>query len=151
MSEKSVYQKYRELGRCANCGKRLIGDRKGKTLCTVCARKHTEYIRENRKFYLENRLCPICGKEKLEGDERNCPECRCKKWIYKTNYLNSHPEQVEKKNENNRNRYKFRKENNLCVGCGCELKDQKYSNCEKCRIKRRMIAQRHREKGNYGV
>ena len=48
-----------------------------------------------RHYYQSIGRCPRChGKNKLLGDEKNCPECRAKLWAYKKNYEAEHPEYI---------------------------------------------------------
>lgn len=146
---KEYYQKRKNKGICMECGARLIGKRKGKTLCTKCAEKHSKYIKENTAFFISLGLCPRCGKERVMGDEKRCPECRAKEWKQNTEYRNTHPEYREKKNANARLLRQFRIENHLCTDCGIELDDSRFKACEKCRIKRRLAAEKHRRKVKY--
>lgn len=146
MSKKEVYSRYKNEKRCRNCGSRLIGDRKDKCLCTKCAKKHSQYVKENTLFFRQHNLCPRCGKVSLEGDEKNCPECRAKLWEYRTQYIKEHPEFIQKKYEKEREQRLFRKENSLCTYCGEPLQDTRFSSCEKCRIKRRVYSERFRKK-----
>ena len=88
-----------------------------------------------RHYYQSIGRCPRChGKNKLEGNEKNCPECRAKLWEYGIKYREEHPEYVEKKRENDKNRRHYRVENHLCVTCGKTLNDLNFKNCEKCRV-----------------
>lgn len=151
MSAKIIYDRYKAEGKCRNCSTKLVGSRKGKSLCTKCAKKHSKYIKDNVKFFNENNLCPRCGKERLEGQEKMCPECRCKQWIYATEYRNTHPEFAKNKALKDKERRQFRIDNNLCVDCGVELVDTKFKRCEKCRIKRRIYAERYRRTKEYGL
>lgn len=48
---------------------------KDKVMCCECAEKQRIYRQETRKFLRNLGLCPRCGKNKLFGDEKECPEC----------------------------------------------------------------------------
>lgn len=146
---KEYYEKRKQKGLCMECGAKLIGKRKGKVLCTKCAKEHSQYMKENTAFYLKMGLCPRCGKNRVMGDEKRCPECRAREWITNSAYRNTHPEYIEKKNAKARLTRQFRIENHLCTDCGVELTDYRYKSCEKCRIKRRLAAEKHRKKVAY--
>ena len=69
------YENRKNNGLCTKCGKIL--DRKGH-YCSECLEKVNQYHRENKTFYRENGICPVCGKERLIGDEKQCISCRQK-------------------------------------------------------------------------
>ena len=73
--QKRLISKRQEQGLCPTCGKPL--DRDG-YYCTECNAKHNKYIQETRAFLRNLGICPVCGKEKLFGDEKQCIECRLK-------------------------------------------------------------------------
>lgn len=76
-------------------------------------------MREERAFYVSLGLCPRCGKNKLFGDEKNCPECSAKAQECKERYEIEHSEKVkENTNAYHRSVYRQRKEAGLCVRCG---------------------------------
>lgn len=88
-----------------------------------------------RHYYQSIGRCPRChGKNKLMGNEKNCPECRAKLWEYGNKYKETHPEFVKKKQQMDRDRRNYRKEHHLCVNCGEPLGDSNYKNCDKCRV-----------------
>lgn len=134
MSTKEIYNKYKSDNRCRNCGGYLSAERMGKSLCSKCAEKHSEYIKENTEFFRDHNLCPRCGHNRLLGKEKNCLECRAKLWAYGINYKEKHPEFVEKKKQTDKERRKYRVANHLCVSCGNPIDDDRYKNCSKCRL-----------------
>ena len=69
------YKKRKDNGLCPRCGNAL--DRNGH-YCSECLEKVNQYRRDNRAFYRENGICPVCGKEKLFGEEKQCILCRQK-------------------------------------------------------------------------
>lgn len=69
------YENRKNNGLCPRCGKIL--DRKGH-YCSECLEKVNQYRRENKIFYIKNGICPVCGKERLIGDEKQCILCRQK-------------------------------------------------------------------------
>lgn len=73
--QKRLISKRQEQGLCPTCGKPL--DRDG-YYCTECNAKHNKYIQETRAFLRSLGICPVCGKEKLFGEEKQCIECRLK-------------------------------------------------------------------------
>jgi hypothetical protein len=88
-----------------------------------------------RHYYQNIGRCPRChGRNKLMGDEKNCPECRAKLWAYGVDYRQKHPEFVERKRQSDKKRRDYRVANHLCVNCGKPLGDSKYKNCDKCRV-----------------
>ena len=73
---KGTYYYRKANGLCTDCGKEIEPERKGKTTCEACKEKNTKEAQETREFRRMLGLCPRCGKNKLIGDEKNCPECR---------------------------------------------------------------------------
>ena len=141
------YERYRAKGLCGSCGKKLIGNRKEKSICASCQARNSKYIKENIKFYRDHNLCPRCGKERLFGDEKACPECKAKA----ANYNENHPKSMEEKAKtliSNKKRIEYRRANRLCTDCGEPLTD-KYTTCDKCRYKRKLAAQRFRDRRKY--
>lgn len=71
------YRKYREAGKCTNCGKATLN---GYALCPSCLvqqRRAGENYRirhDKKKGYIEAGTCIWCGKERADGYQM-CPEC----------------------------------------------------------------------------
>lgn len=73
----------KEKGLCIGCLEPL--DRIG-VYCKKCLIKERERHKRDRLWYLENRICPNCRKEKLFGDERSCLECSEKNYAAQQKY-----------------------------------------------------------------
>ena len=138
MSRKEIYRRYREEGRCTNCGKVLDDDRAGKALCESCNVKKNIYCQKTKLIYEKLNLCNVCGKNWVGPDEKRCPECRARLWITSNRYKESHPEKKDAINQSQRKRRQFRIINHLCTDCGKELSDFRYVTCDRCRMKRRL-------------
>lgn len=147
MSSKKLYEKRKANNQCVNCGAILRG-RRGKTLCCKCSDKHIKYLNASIIFYKEYGLCPRCGKNKLFGNERNCPECRAQQTNYRNRFLAENPDYKESVRKKSKDRYSYRKEHNLCVDCGVPISG-KYATCDKCRFKRKLAAQKCRDRKKY--
>ena len=75
--------------------------------------------REERAFYVSIGLCPRCGRNKLFGEEKTCPECSAKAQEYNERYRAEHPEQFRQYiNAYHKSMYQQRKEAGMCVRCG---------------------------------
>ena len=75
--------------------------------------------REERAFYVSIGLCPRCGKSRLFGEEKTCPECRLKATELNRKYRREHSEKVrEYINKYHKSLYHQRKEAGMCVRCG---------------------------------
>jgi hypothetical protein len=86
-------------------------------------------------------LCPRCGKVKLMGGEKNCPECSADNYVRRMEQRRNNPDKEkiiqQHSNENRRKKRSERKAEGLCVVCGNALKsaDKGYSTCIYCRRK----------------
>lgn len=71
------YHRYKDAGKCTNCGKTAL---EGKALCQKCMiqqRRHGAAYRERsgrKKGYIEAGTCIWCGAERVEG-KMMCPTC----------------------------------------------------------------------------
>lgn len=71
------YRRYKESGRCVNCGKQT---KNGERVCPTCLiqerKAGTAYRERNgkKKGYAEAGLCIWCGGERVEG-KMMCPSC----------------------------------------------------------------------------
>lgn len=74
-----LYKSRKESGLCPRCVKPL--DRDGH-YCSECLEKEREYRRETKKFCKAHGICPVCHKEKLYGDEKQCILCKEYHWEY---------------------------------------------------------------------
>lgn len=131
---KGTYYYRKANGLCTDCGKEIEPERKGKTTCEACKEKNTKEAQETREFRRLLGLCPRCGKNKLIGDEKNCPECRAinDKYVQRNMDLKLKSDYESRK----RNRKKDR-ENGICTSCRKRKADVGYAMCDVCKKKRR--------------
>lgn len=110
------YRKRKENGLCPVCGKPL--DREGH-YCSSCLEKNRIYHQENRDFFRENHLCTECGKVKVFGDDKICPECRAKRQFWRKPLTEEQKERygLHFKSQQ-RMLYRERAENGICTRCG---------------------------------
>ena len=101
--------------------------------CISCNEKFIEYQRQYRDFCRKLKICPCCKKEKLFGSEKQCITCRQK------NYDRKKPLAEEKRIEynenfkkNQRELYKYRKENGICTRCGKHNAEPGKAKCRTC-------------------
>lgn len=134
------YKNRKENGLCPRCGNPL--DRDG-YYCKNCLEKVREYRRGNRIFYINNHICTECGKVKVFGTDRICPECRVKRDKYRKNMID---EQKARYKENlkkqQKSLYQQRKEQGICTRCG---KRKVEKGKAKCRICLEKDAEMHRK------
>lgn len=106
----------KEKGLCCLCWEPI--DRVG-IYCKKCLIKERERHKRDRIWYLENRICPNCRKEKIFGDERSCPECAAKNYTR----LQKYGKEIWKERERN---YSARRK---------EIREEYYSKgiCFQCR------------------
>lgn len=75
--------------------------------------------KEERDFYLNLGICPICRKYAIFGEEKSCPECKVKQSEEKAIYRSENREEY---NENMRtyhnSRYQELRAKGLCTRCG---------------------------------
>lgn len=116
-------------GLCTRCGGEL--DNPSKTTCFKCR----EYQKDRRAKFLMLGICPVCGKERIYGDEKMCITC-----------TNKHREIDRAKRENNeklkeakriygRKLVKSRKEQGLCPRCGKRKMTEGFQTCALCRYR----------------
>lgn len=102
----------------------------------------------DRRFYQKMGVCPVCRKESLFGDEKECPECRVIKYIESKKFRAKHPDYHAKRRMN---LYKNRVANHECTYCGKPLDDDyKFRMCVKCRIKQNNYLRLSRERRGQG-
>lgn len=138
MAKRSIeyYRERKQKGLCVNCSTPLEADEN--VLCTECREKRRKNVNEIREIKKKLKLCPRCGKNKLFGDEANCPECRA----YATNIMSKWRE-VNKEHYNEVHKTyskkitKERREKGLCTRCGKRKADGGYVTCGVCRDKNR--------------
>lgn len=112
----NLYRSRKENGLCPRCGKPL--DRDGH-YCNRCLEMEKIYRRGNREFYREHHICTECGRVKVPGGERTCPECRARRDKYRKPLTNEQKEKYgEHFNEQQKSLYWQRKEQGICTRCG---------------------------------
>lgn len=135
-----VYHRHKNKGECPRCGKTL--DREGH-YCSKCLEKVREYHRENRRFYAEHHLCTECGKVKVPGNERVCPECRDKNEHWRKPLTEEQKIRYSYKFKKRQNSlYQQRSEQGICTRCG---KRKAMPGKKKCGICLAKDAEMHRK------
>lgn len=100
--------------------------------------------REERKFFQNLGLCPICHKVQLIGDEKTCPECNAKQYTYLRAFRDRNPGYDKEKRMTT---YRRRIADHECTACGIKLGDSYlYKTCPKCRKRTQAINKRSRER-----
>lgn len=132
---KKTYDYRKQNGLCVKCG---IPALNGKVHCQSCLEKEKIKKRENREFFKQMGLCPRCGKNRLFGDEKNCPEC-----LAKMCEINSKSRQknIDKTSSYSKDYYKKDieklKEKGLCRGCRKRKSAEGKTYCKICLEKKR--------------
>lgn len=122
--------------------------------CTKCRGKDREKRKARIEYHAARGLCPYCGKEKLFGDEKCCPECRAKKIIANVKWMNGLKEKGRRRKLTSNNArkvaYQRAKDNNLCPKCRKRKPKPGYVMCEMCLTKvRNYRAQKYIERGGF--
>ena len=135
----SIYQKRfierrKQQGLCLKCGKPL--DRDG-TYCVRCRKEITDDNTETRHFLQSIGICPKCQKNKLYGDEKNCPECAAKGYLFVMKSVKKLGREHYNENhrEWSRNTHQKRIELGICTRCGNRKADNGFKTCGICRNK----------------
>lgn len=137
MTQKEIsarfYRNRKDSNLCPRCGKPL--DRQGH-YCSECLQKTNEEQRKTRKYYLSIGICPVCRKEKLYGDEKQCLSCSLKAKEYRENHTYPNQKQyVENHKIYSRNLYKYRSEKGICTRCGKHKAAPGKKKCALCQQK----------------
>ena len=130
-----------------------------KVMCPECAEKQKIYQRENRAYFRSLGLCPRCGKNKLFGDEKECPECVA--MMYELNRKSREKGNFDAK-EYYRKDIKMLKEKGLCRRCRNRKVADGHTYCQICLEKHREEGRKRRsmksndwisrsERGSYGL
>ena len=94
---------------------------------------------EERKFYINLGICPVCTKNNLFGDEKSCLECRAsntnQKLIKYETDSNYRKEFIKSVVESKKERRKRRREQGLCIECGKNPPKIGIATCDRCRAK----------------
>lgn len=137
MYHKETQQRFRQRrkdnGLCLHCGKPL--DRNGVD-CQSCRDKINAEIRQTRKWYQDNGICPRCRTNKLYGNEKNCLDCSTTAYIVEMNNRD--------KEKYNKNHAEWSKRTHqemiakgICTRCRKRNVDNGYKTCGICRAKDR--------------
>lgn len=128
-----IYRNRKKNGLCPTCGATL--DRKGH-YCSACLHKRNEEQREARKYYLSIGVCPVCKKEKLVGDEKQCITCRLKAKEYREKHVYPNQKQYADRHKTYlKELYKVRAEKGICTRCGKRKAEPGKKKCAICQYK----------------
>ena len=142
-----MYYRRKEAGLCINCGKPL--DIAG-VKCSKCRDRANKDRRELISCYKENGICPICRKNNLFGDEKECIECSAKRYAKRMTRYNLNPEKFKEKDRIEQKKIREKRAaNGLCVYCGKVKSDKNFKTCAKCRNKQKIKKRIRDAKKNY--
>lgn len=117
------------------CGK--VKAVQGKVMCAECAEKSKVYRQETREFLRNMGLCPRCGKNKLFGDEKECPECSA--MMYEINQRSRERRSITAMDYYRKDIVRLKSEG-LCRSCRKRKVAEGHTYCSVCLVK-------HRERG----
>lgn len=148
---KTTYERRKIQGICVRCGK--TPSVAGKVFCTECAEKSRNYNQESRLYFKKLGFCPRCKRNKLFGDEKECPECIA--MMYEVNRKSKEKGNVSTK-EYYRNYNERLKEQGLCRGCRKRNIAVGHIYCSICLAKKRIRARKNNgiernERYKYGI
>lgn len=112
-------------------------------MCAECAEKQKIYQQETRKYLQNLGLCPRCGKNKLFGDEKECPECTA--MMYEINQRSRERRNVTAM-DYYRKDIKRLKEQGLCRSCRKRKVAEGHTYCSVCPAKKRERSREYRRK-----
>lgn len=142
-----MYYRRKEAGLCVNCGKPL--DIAG-VKCSKCRDRANKDRRELISWYKENGICPICRKNNLFGNEKECIECSAKRYAKRMTCYNLNPEKFKEKDRIEQKKIREKRAaNGLCVYCGKVKSDENFKTCTKCRNKQKIKKRIRDAKKNY--
>lgn len=132
--QKRLLERRKESGLCIDCGNVL--DRDG-VRCVKCNTKHNEKNKADRKWYIENGICPVCRDNFLFGDEKVCLECGASKYAEKMKSIErlgrEHYNEVHR--EWSKRTHHEMIERGICTRCRKRKADYGYKTCGICRGK----------------
>lgn len=134
----SKYWERVSQGVCVECGrnKPIPGRRK----CKSCSDKRQKYIAESRAFYISIKICPICHRNTLFGDETRCLECT----VARENKVESRkPIDKIAMRTYQKAHYENCKKDRICPTCGGKT-CYGYVRCPRCREKNRKYVAKKR-------
>lgn len=112
-------------------------------MCLSCAEKQKLYQRETRAYLRNLGLCPRCGKNKLLGDGKECPECSA--MMYEINKKTRERRGITAM-DYYRKDIKRLKEQGLCRGCRHRKVAEGHTYCSFCLAKKREKSKEYRRK-----
>ena len=134
--QKRLLERRKENGLCIDCGTTL--DRDG-VRCVKCNTKHNEKNNADRKWYIENGICPVCRDNFLFGDEKVCLECGASKYAEtmksRERLGREHYNKVHKDWSKRTHHEMIQK--GICTRCRKRKADYGYKTCGICRDKGR--------------
>ena len=112
-------------------------------MCAECAEKQKIYQRETREYLRNMGLCPRCGKNKLFGDEKECPECTA--MMHEINQRSRERRNVTAMDYYRKDIVRL-KEQGLCRGCRKRKVVEEHTYCSICLAKHREQGKEYRRK-----
>lgn len=98
----------------------------------------------DRRFFQSIGICPVCCKEKLFGEEKECQQCQAKRYARVIKWRKEHPGYDKLKRMQT---YYKHIANHECSICGTKLDtDYKFKSCPKCLAKNKINLKRSRER-----
>ena len=132
--QKRLLETRKANGLCIDCGTEL--DRDG-VRCVKCNTKHNEKNNADRKWYIENGICPVCRDNFLFGDEKVCLECGASKYAEtmksRERLGREHYNEVHK--EWSKRTHHEMIDRGICTRCRKRKADYGYKTCGVCREK----------------
>lgn len=114
------YEFYKRMGVCPRCK-----EKSEKTvLCKRCSEIANEYTKAHRRMLVSIGICPVCRKESLHGNNKQCDSCRMTDCETVKKYR-------RKLNRKQKSLYKQRSKDGICTRCG---KSEALSGKKKCQI-----------------
>lgn len=142
-----MYYRRKEAGLCINCGKPL--DTNG-VKCSQCRDKLNADRKELVNWYKDNKICPICRKNSLFGEEKACVECSAKSYASRMAKYYANPEEFKARDRIEQKKIREKRAaNGLCVYCGKVKSDENFKTCTKCRNKQKIKKRIRDAKKNY--
>ena len=109
------------MGVCPRCKEKIDGKT---VLCKRCSEIANEYTKAHRKMLVSIGICPVCRKESLHGNNKQCDNCRRIGCETVKKYR-------RKLNRKQKSLYKQRSKDGICTRCG---KFKALSGKKKCQI-----------------
>lgn len=118
-------------------------------MCAECAEQQKIYQQKTREYLRNLGLCPRCGKNKLFGDEKECPECTA--MMYEINQRSRKRRNITAM-DYYRKDIKRLKEQGLCRSCRKRKAAEGHTYCLVCLANHRKKSREYRKnKGKTGL